>query len=371
MFWAYLWGGIAIVYCVWIIAITKYPSTNQNLRFLSLIGGLSFIFLLAITANNIHHRSNPRWIIFAGKVVNDKTGEWPNDRLILAYLKGKEVGRDLSKTSEFIRSLGVLDGGFAIPISNTYQLRLREDTFKIAKDKITTGYISNNAYNGIYIWLEVAEGSQVEINVPAKNLTYIIKSIAGDKSSLPPQLLVAGSTHLNKDNQILVAFSEDETGQPQNILPQSIPNIENIRYNTERETIPMSDVRTEHLNNCGGSGVLRRDLSYIKSIIHEYQIEVSGQAGVEIPVPIPIIQPKLFAALQAKYGFEQGEIETKIEEYHLEAEPGTNQEYVITAKEVWESGAAQVIIDTDVITIPFRVRTDLIYDVASQKLNCN
>src|SRR5690349_3525965 len=122
MFWVYFWGGIAIVYCIWIIVITRKPNGNKNLRILSFIGGILLVLLLAIIANEIYNHSNPKSVIFAGKIVNDKTGEWSNNRLVLVYLKGKEIGRDTSKTSEFITDLGMLDGVFVVPITNTYKL---------------------------------------------------------------------------------------------------------------------------------------------------------------------------------------------------------------------------------------------------------
>jgi hypothetical protein len=78
----------------------------------------------------------------------------------------------------------------------------------------------------------------------------------------------------------------------------------------------------------------------------------------------------LVAELQAKYGFEQGQIDTRQISYHMEALPGTNQVYVITWQEVWDSGVAQVNAGNDNITIPFRVKTNLVYQVDSTRLDC-
>lgn len=44
--------------------------------------------------------------------------------------------------------------------------------------------------------------------------------------------------------------------------------------------------------------------------------------------------------------------------------------YAITWKEVWESGIADMVVGKDTINIPFRIKTNLIYEVNSTQLSC-
>lgn len=367
MFWVTFWQVIA--------GITVIGGLIVSLRIGYLAGGVGFLLtlLLAGMFMNFSESAKKNYeqflytqnIIFAGKIVNRETSEWPNDRLVLLYLHGKEIGRAISATSKFAENeLGVQDGLFTIPVSNTYVLP--PDSFTIDESvRLITGTYSG----GIYTWFEIEEGRHISIAVPSKNLTYVIKSVSGDKSTLPPQLLTAKLTRLTNTNEIIVPLSEDKPSEPQNI-PGADVNVGDIQYDTESQTVILNKI-TVPINNCGGSSVIAQDFSQTQTFIHEYQEEISGQVGVEASLPIPIIWPKLMATLQAKYGFEQGQIDTRTVAYHMEAQPRTNQAYIITWKEVWESGMAQTTAINDVITIPFKVKTNLIYEVDSKKLDCN
>ncbi len=76
-------------------------------------------------------------IVFAGKVESPNTGEWTNDRLVLLFLKSKEIARAVTSTSEWDANfyngtlsarvdngLGIADGLFILRIPNTYELNI-------------------------------------------------------------------------------------------------------------------------------------------------------------------------------------------------------------------------------------------------------
>jgi hypothetical protein len=79
---------------------------------------------------------------------------------------------------------------------------------------------------------------------------------------------------------------------------------------------------------------------------------------------------KLLVELQAKYGFEQGQVDSRTVDTTLEVERGTNQVFVIVWSEVWDSGTAAIMAGNDRIEAPFRVKKDVIYSIDSEKLAC-
>ena len=140
----------------------------------------------------------PTYLVFAGKVVNSATDEWPNNRLVLLYLRGQEAGRSVTQLDEFRDSKeGLHDGLFVIKAENTYGLR--ERAFKIDNDQ---GLVFRRAKNldvlpanYIYHWFgDIEEGSVFNLPVPSKNIEYVLKVVEGDVANLPPELLVSGST---------------------------------------------------------------------------------------------------------------------------------------------------------------------------------
>jgi len=93
---------------------TKYEN-NSNfhhqiapLRLLGLVS--AFVILVGLACG-----VSTSQITFTGKVVNSQTGEWPNNRLVLVFMKNKEIGRDTTKTST-TKVDGVVDGAFSVLI---------------------------------------------------------------------------------------------------------------------------------------------------------------------------------------------------------------------------------------------------------------
>ena len=351
-------------------------------RIWSIAGSLVLVALIVLGLYNLlrwifpkSFTPTPQQIIFAGRITNQGTGEWPNDRLVLLFVKGKEVGRSITKLGEFVGSgQGIHDGLFVVTIPNTYGLRT--DSFKISKK---TGLDFNQPSRLLffrapymYHWFEgVPDDGVLHMPVPSKNLEYIVKVLPSDVKSLPQPLLVAGVTELKSDNSIVVALANATTPQgdskPGSSSGEERASVRKVNYAPGVENVEINKL-TIPINSCGGSSKLTQEFSQSQTFIHEYRGEIGGNVGGSLPLPFKFIN--LQVELQAKYGFEQGQIDSRTVSYRMEAEPGRNLVYAITWKEVWESGIADMVVGKDTINIPFRIKTNLIYEVNSTQLSC-
>ena len=307
-------------------------------------GGASWL------TQSIHGNSE---LHFTGKVVNSETGEWLNQRLVLVFLRREEIARTTSDLGEFRRSgFGIHDGYFDLEVPNTYRLE--------AEHLHQLGF--KPSYVPWWTYFEIGEGNSREFPVPEKNIVYVVRVVPGDISSLPPPMLVPGSIHLSETGEMIVQLDPNaqpaEAGQ---ILVQA------IRTRSETEELVVSRI-TIPLDNCGGSAPLEYEHTQTHTFMHEYSVGVGGGIGSEIGIPgLPV---SLIAELEAEYGFTQGEVSSRSISYHMSAEPGTNQVYVITWKEVWEKGEADIMVGGQPVTVDFEVRSDLIYQVDSEARSC-
>lgn len=304
---------------------------------------------------------SPKYMVFTGKVVNSSTGEWPNNRLVLVFVNGVEVGRTFSKTGEFpLSGQGVHDGLFEITLNNTYLLP--PDSFMTVPSKYLV-FTDNYMYH----WFgDVDEGKTIEIGVPSKNVKYVIKVLIGDTSTLPAEVLNASSTRLTPDNRI-IAIS------PTN---QSAPNTGNsdlavgaIHPNPQPEVIEANSVQIP-FNNCGGSENSTFTRTVSQSFIYKYQLETTASVSADLGLPANL--PKIILQLQGRYGFEQNQIGEVSETVSLGAAPGTNQVYTIVWKEVWETGTMEIMHGTSRSLIPYKIKKNLISGIEdSKKIACN
>lgn len=305
-------------------------------------------------------------IVFAGKVVNPATGEWPNNRLVILYLNGQEIGKVRTQRGEYQPAeTGIEDGLFAIAADNPYQLS-QESLDENRKDDPRFRYASASwSKNFAYLWIdEIGEGNTLEIPIPSKNIVYTIKVIAGDAADLPAPL-VENPTILQDTGTIMIAPKAQEA--PVSLSgPGSDVLLQNISFQPVTEEIELTRL-VFPINNCAGNVRLSQQYSETKTFIHEYQFEVGAKVGATIPTIFGILSPQL----QAKYGFKNGEVETKTFNYELAAEPGTGTKYTIIYREIWEVGTADLRIGNDLATIPFRIKKTLIQQIDTEKINCN
>jgi len=221
-------------------------------------------------------------VIFAGKITNSDNGEWPNERLALLFLKGQEIGRSFTELGEFPQSKeGVHDGLFAIRVRNSYALK--KSSFRHLQG---SEFRSSWTWNYYYHWFpEIEKGSLTTIPVPSKNIEYVIKVLAGDRSTLPTAILNPGSTSLDQNNTIVVSLTMSDTGPITGDVQRALvdTNIQAIEYSDEPKTIDINRI-TVPLNNCGGSARLTQQYIQSQTFIYEYQSEVGGRTGLNMPL---------------------------------------------------------------------------------------
>jgi hypothetical protein len=316
-------------------------------------------------------------IVIAGKVVNENSEKWLNERLVLVFLDNKEVGRAITQIGVFEPSReGAHDGLYTIELDNVYDLSL----FSL--------YRANNSILGIakklqeedamfydfplpwkkkieklylYHWRgEIPEGEEYRIAIPSKNTAYVVKVLDNDVSSLPQEVL-DNPVELRENGALII--SNPAISQSEFI---SDVDIRDISIATKSEQVEIKNIVVP-INNCGGSSKINQKVSYSQTFVHEYIQETQVGLKVEIPLGIWL---NIIPELQKRYGFEQGEINSQSIEYVIAAEPETNQVYTIIWKEIWETGVAEVLSGNDVIAAPFRVKTGLVYEIESVGYAC-
>jgi hypothetical protein len=337
--------------------------------------------MLAITLLCCVGCSNDRLLVqdvsLAGKVVSSDRTEWLNDRLVVLFLKGREVGRTTSALQKAPPEIlygwsddthgtsnSNEDGIFFITGgSNPYALT----TYMLSIDtgrKFSFAHLRGKSDLVAYTWLgELVEGASVVFPIKSKNTRYVLRVIEGDISSLPKEILRPGSLQLKEDNTIIVSSGISTTADLQG-LANSV-GIEALHSDPQSE-IEINKL-TIPIDNCGGTVSVRQKYSQTQSFIKQINTEVSAKIGVEIPLAVWF---RMIAELQAKYGFEQGEVDSRTIEYEMGAEPRSKVVYVVTWKEVWDSGTAKVISSQKGFSVPFRVRTNLIFQIDSKKIAC-
>lgn len=343
-----------------------------------LICGLLGILVLAAflyTENTVAEK-----LVFSGNVVRTDVGSSANDRLVVIFLNGQEIGRAFTTRTELpALKQGILDGTFVAEIDNVYGLSLstvdtRNDLTNligVAKGRrsvsisplgIDIPITAKQTYPYIYYWLgEIPEGSTKSIYLPSKKATFVIKVIPG---SISPPLLeeLNGPLELSADGTIIASAS--------NVFLGSAPGVaivENIRHlNSEALQMEINRI-TVPLDNCGGSVILSQKYSYSQLFTHEYREDSTVKIGVDIPVGVWL---DLTAQLEKTFGFKQGEVSSQAVEYNMAVEPGTSLIYEVVWKEIWESGTADMKTGNDTIVIPFRAKTGLVYEVISRARDC-
>lgn len=340
----------------------------------------SLIFLAAVASGcrtwSVDERHNQAdKIVFAGKVVNRATGEWPNNRLVLVFLRGKEVGRGISATGEPYRAkLGVIDGLFAIGVDNEYRLTTDEITkesglrFEVMeptiRERLLNDTIGDLFGSRAYRWFgDVEEGGVYHIAVPSKNLEYTMKIVQGDVATLPPEMQIANSLRLRSDGAIVVESPNEPAAAA---TADSSSEVDSLSVESKEDTKQLKKI-TVPINNCGGNTTVSQQYTQAQTFVHTYNIGWTGGVGGEIPLPLRL---HLIAGLELKYGFEHGQIDTRSIEYTMAAQPHSNVRYVVTWSEVWEDGTTALEMGGAKIEVPFKVRTNLIYAVDSVPLGC-
>lgn len=343
-------------------------------------GGVSLVFtLLAVFGaysllNNrpaLRLNTVPSDIIFAGKVVNPQTHKWPDDRLVIVFQDDHEVGRGLTHLGEFPGgNLGVINGYYQVKIKNIYKLTLRQlneaanngQAFGLKEEG---GFLGFGRVSYAYTWInETLEGSTISLPVKLKNITYVIKVLEGDARNLPVALIGGGAAKLAEDQTILVDVDPNLELMDSNMA--LTPELREIAYAAGEETVVVNKV-TVPLDNCKGNAPIHQHYTETQTYVHEIKGEVQAGASLKIPGNIWSV---LVPEVQAKLGFQNGQVNTKTVEYDMTANANSNVVYVITWQEVWDKGEGHISLGLENFLVPFRAKTNLIYSVDSQNIPC-
>ncbi|HLO28291.1 MAG TPA: hypothetical protein VK249_04100 [Anaerolineales bacterium] len=301
-------------------------------------------------------------ILLIGKVVDPVTKDWNNNRLVLVFERGKEVGRAVSHRGELPENhLGVIDGLFEIEFPNAYKFAIADfEANQAPLDFQMTSRHNNFIFSRkvIYSWIpEFPEGADATIEMKSKNVRYTIMVLPGDSSELPEALQQPGSLQLVEGNR-LVLIDPRTAGLP----PESFGD-EKTSFAQTVEEVKEKQPETYSYNNCAGSVDIAHQIT--NTTIHEITDTTGGKFGVELPVKTWL---KLVADIEKEYNVKNQEIKTVA--VTLVVPPGENVEFSVVKRQTWVSGIAQLNANGINIAEPYQVlkNEELVYQ--EQKLSC-
>ncbi|GAB1472077.1 hypothetical protein MASR2M66_29550 [Chloroflexota bacterium] len=313
-------------------------------------------------------------IVFAGKVVNPKNGEWTNNRLVLVFLKSKEIARAVTSTTEYTgslaaknvdpniptvdisscnmnpqqsgcdfssirmdRGLGISDGIFVLRIPNTYELNLGNIGLP-AGEMPFVQINEGDEQNRIGVWIDpFNEGESQEFYIPTKNIRYILKVLPGDFSQLPLEIQQPGSIALTEGNRLIAVDPDMVEPTPESIIDNSKTSFSQTVEDIKEQT---SEVFS--YNNCIGSVDINHQITYTS--IQEITDTTGGKFGIELPVTTLI---KFVADIEKQYSIKNQEIKTN--SITLTVPPGKNIEFSVFKQQTWISGVATLNVnDVDI-----------------------
>jgi hypothetical protein len=222
-------------------------------------------------------------ITFAGKVVNQNTGAWENDRLVLLFYKSKEIARAVTSTGEYrgvsqgIRidnNLGIFDGLFVIHIPNTYELSTNNF------DLSATSFVQASEGSYIYLmsWVDpFYEGDIREYYIAQKNIRYTLMVLPDAISQLPAEIQQPGSVALLEGNRLVAVDPNAPEPTPQSAFPN-----EHAQFEQVTEQIIEFPAAIFPLNNCGGGAEIKQEIT--QTYIHEIIDESNIKFGIELPL---------------------------------------------------------------------------------------
>jgi len=309
-------------------------------------------------------------IIFAGKVVNPNNGEWTNNRLVLVFLKSKEIARAVTSTTEYTgslaakyvdpniptvdisscnmnpqqsgcdfssirmdRGLGISDGIFVLRIPNIYELNLGNIGLP-AGEMPFVQINEGDEQNRIGVWIDpFNEGESREFYIPTKNIRYILKVLPGDFSQLPLEIQQPGSIALTEGNRLIAV--DPDTVEP---TPESIIDNSKTSFSQTVEDIKEQTPEVFSYNNCIGSIDINHQITYTS--IQEINDTTGSKFGIELPVTTLI---KFVADIEKQYSIKNQEIKTN--SITLIVPPGKNIEFSVFKQQTWISGVATLNVN--------------------------
>lgn len=292
-------------------------------------------------------KSAKRKLEFIGRVRSFQD-DLLNDRLIILYLNGKEVGRDITHTSKYYTDDVPNDGLFQIEVPNEYELSEKE----IAERKYNTGIISTwkrifKGHWGAVTFIDAGtpyEGITKEFIFPNRNnLKYSVKVMYSDFGALPREIRECEYTILSENGDISCPFGSN--GPDSTNL--SLANIEDIK---------LKDVEIP-LDNCGGNSQINQRYFESEKYTHEFNFSAGIDAGI-------------FRRIQARLGITDKQESEQTIESNFIAKARNKVIYTITWYEVWQHGSITYKTERGVKAIPFKVKAKLRYEIKSKNVSC-
>lgn len=303
-------------------------------------------------------------IVVNGRISDKSTGKLLNKRLVIFYLNGEEITRDISNFKEAVFSEDKSepgDGVFTFTVPNKYKIPIYKLNTNV-KSSLIREHPDEEHKQAIVVFNAVYEGEQIVFRIPSKSADYQIKIIPGPVETLPIEFKKSSKTYLLEDNRI--SFEK-----PRQYLGNN--PIDSIHYAIRRDTVSLRTPIKVPLDNCAGSGKIKQSYSQKRTYVHLVEGTISAKVGGELPLP-QFFNINLSAELKGHYGFREGESFEEEYKFELEAEPGHKHIYEITCNEIWEIGSAFVkLTDGKTIEIPFKVKTAIVYEIKpTAKVSC-
>ena len=325
----------------------------------SIIGLIGYLFLAVGSGNSPSDK-----LEFVGRIENLQNKP-VNNRLVIAYLNGKEVGRGkthLGKYEAFEKFPN--DGLFSVETPNNYELKELEldDTgySNGSLGKVGSGMDLKLGSRTYVDFGTIQEGNDAVMWVNArKNVKYTVKVLPGEYESLPFDIQNGiNKTVLSKSGKIVV------------VTDQGVPKVDirDVSFTSQIEEIKIKEIDSP-LNNCLGNSELRQRYTSSESYLHETNFNLQAKGKVRLPA-LWLLGIDLSTQLEGKYGFSEREFSSQTLEYEFIAKPRTNVNYKIIWYEVWQYGQVKVEAEEGLVTVPFKVKTKLKYIIETERKRC-
>ncbi|HSB66545.1 MAG TPA: hypothetical protein VLD65_08195 [Anaerolineales bacterium] len=310
----------------------------------------------------------PREFIIAGVVGNGDISL--NDRLVVVFLDGNEVGRDVSHTGTFKPNDITTVGLFRVTVPNQHLVAQDEfsDPFQVHKREIYLWFdqkLPENQWNYIK-YLTVQEDNMTDrkiaysVYVFAGQITELPESIRSDKNRI--------SVNNNGDGFIAVPIP---TATPTSIPTQRVEEGWTVvAINGGETSAEYVYTLTQPYNNCTGNETLkaefRKEHKFIHEIVTENTLSIDGSIKI-----LDVVELGLIPKIESKYGYKEGEEDTVSILLQAEAKPGTIQTYYIDIQEIWEGGSVALRNrDGTETTMPFKVKVTGSYSIRAVTQVC-
>ncbi|MEL6699923.1 MAG: hypothetical protein AAFP89_27115 [Bacteroidota bacterium] len=306
---------------------------------------------------------------FVGRV-SDTLKNPKNNRLVIAYLNGKEVGRSQTELGKYDGiDKNPDDGLFILEVDNSYELTETElhssagvRPSSLGSKSSTSSLMEQKLWSRTYMNIgELNEGDWFNLNVKSRrNLSYSLKVLPGEIESLPLDLQNGDNpTVLTKDHEVVV------------VTNQGVPKqkVTDVVFTKETEEVKIKEIEFP-INNCGGSSIAKQRYEKTESFLHEKSFNLNARVKARFPA-LWLLGIDLSPQLQMKYGFVEREFSEETIAVEFKSEPRTSTTYTIAWYEVWQHGVAKVESTEGIVSVPFKVKTKLKYEINSTKGRCN